>query len=213
MYSRLKKNRDKVVDKRFYILEEAHRIIDNPETGNASPLDVGETIFDILLNEAREYGVYCMIIVQTPTALPPAMITNCSILIVHRLGNDKDVQLMTTMLCRNARLDNRDVPIWLVKQSIGTAIIRISNTINHQDSEPCLVQVARCENEPPDNEEMILDMDDVETPAYLKTMINDDDYLQQSKKELDKFINGDKDNEIDKTYEDMKGYKSHEVNL
>lgn len=210
MYSRLKKNRDKIVEKRFYILEEAHRIIDNPESGNAPPLDVGETIFEILLNEAREYGVYCMIIVQTPTALPPAMITNCSILIIHRLGNDKDIQLMTTMLCRNARLDNRDVPIWLAKEPIGQAIVRLNNTAVHQMSEPCLVQVARCDNEPPDNEELVLDMDDVKIPDYIRKSMNDDDYLQNYySSELDKFINHE-DNEIDDQYQDYcDGYEEH----
>lgn len=81
-----------------------------------------------------------MIIVQTPTALPESMITNCSILIVHRLGNDLDAQLMTTMLCRNARLDGNDA-IWLVKQSIGTAIIRISNTVNHQNQNHVLYKL------------------------------------------------------------------------
>ena len=196
MYSRLKKNRDKVVEKRFYILEEAHRIIDNPESGNSSPLDVGETIFDILLNEAREYGVYCMIIVQTPTHLPPAMITNCAILIIHRLGNDKDIALMTQMLCRNARLDNRDVPIWLAKMPIGQAIVRLNNTVMHQMSEPCLVQVARCDNNPPDNEELILDMEDVTIPVYIRQRMNDDDYLKACKDELDKFVNYE-DNEIE----------------
>ena len=213
MYSRLKKNREKIVEKRFYILEEAHRIIDNPEGGNPSPLDVGETIFDILLNEAREYGVYCMIIVQTPSSLPPSMITNCSILIIHRLGNDKDVQLMTTMLCRNARLDNRDVPIWLVKEPKGQAIVRINNTMTHQESEPCLVQVARCDNEAPDNEELVLDMENISIPDYIEALMNDDEYLQSYRSELDKFINHE-ENEIDMKYQEYQDdYHNHEVHL
>ena len=215
MYSRLRKNIEKIVEKRFYILEEAHRIVDNPESGNAAPLDVGETIFDIILNEAREYGVYAMVIVQTPTHIPPAMITNCAILIIHRLGNDKDIQLMTQMLCRNARLDNRDVPIWLAKEQIGTAIVRLSNTIRHQDSEPCLVQVARCPNDPPDNEELILDMDDVETPVYIKRNMNNDEYLQKyMKHKLDAFINEEPNNPIDEEYKYYHDdYRDHEVRV
>ena len=214
MYSRLKKNRDKIVEKRFYILEEAHRIIDNPQSGNAAPLDVGETIFDIILNEAREYGVYAMIIVQAPSELPPAMVTNCSILIIHRLGNDKDITLMTQLLCRNARLDNRDVPIWLAKEQLGTAIVRISNAVNHQDSEPCLVQVARCPNDPPDNEELVLEMDDVEIPFYIRQRMNDDEYLQKyCKEDLEAFADH-KPNSIDAQYEEYNDdYRAHEVNV
>lgn len=211
MYSRLKKNRDKVVEKRFYILEEAHRVIDNPESKSGGPvLDVGENIFEIILNEAREYGVYAMVIVQTPTALPPALITNCAILIIHRLGNDKDITLMTQMLCRNARLDNRDVPIFLAKMPIGWCNVRINNTPNHQESEPCLVQVARCDNEAPDNEELVLDMPDVAIPNYLKKKLNDDDYLQYCKEDLDKFIDHEPNPYDEKSKDD---YTSYEVNV
>ena len=151
-----------------------------------------------------------MIIVQTPTALPPAMITNCAILIVHRLGNDKDIQLMTQMLVRNARLDNRDVPLWLAKEPIGQAVVRLNNTLNHQDSEPCLIQVARCPNEPPGNEELILDMPDVELPLYLKQKMNDDKYLALYKDELDNFIHC-RDNEIDRKNEDS--FENHVVDF
>ena len=211
LYSRLKKNRDKVVDKRFYILEEAHRIIDNPDSKSGAPvLDVGENIFEILLNEAREYGVYCMIIVQTPSHLPPALVTNCAILIIHRLGNDEDITLMTQMLCRNARLDNRDVPLFLAKMPIGWACIRLNNRPMHQESEPALVQVARCPNNPPSNEELILTMDDVEIPNYIIKRMNDDSYLQMCKEGLDAFIEG-KDNPIDRKSKD--NYKNYEVDV
>ena len=215
MYSRLKKNRERIVEKRFYILEEAHRVIDNPDGGNASPLDVGETIFDIILNEAREYGVYAMIIVQAPSELPAAMVTNCSILIIHRLGNKDDLDLVTGLLRRNARLDNRDVPIWLTKQPIGQAIVSISNTVNHDASEPVLVQVARCPNEPPDNEEIVLEMDDVKVPLYLKQRLASDDYLQLRKAELDKFCDHEAGNEIDSLAEQLRedSYKDYEVDV
>lgn len=211
LYARLKKNRDKVVDKRFYILEEAHRIIDNPESKSGAPvLDVGENIFEILLNEAREYGVYCMVIVQTPSALPPALVTNCAILIIHRLGNDKDITLMTQMLSRNARLDNRDVPMFLAKMPIGWACIRINNKAMHQESEPALVQVARCPNNPPSNEELILSMPDVDIPNYIIQKMNDDKYLKMCKDDLDAFINGE-DNSIDRKARD--NYHTYEADV
>jgi hypothetical protein len=151
-----------------------------------------------------------MIIVQTPSHLPPALVTNCAILIIHRLGNDEDITLMTQMLCRNARLDNRDVPMFLPKMPIGWAAIRINNKVMHQDSEPVIVQVARCPNNPPSNEELILTMPDVEIPNYLVKKMNDDQYLQMCKKNLDAFIEG-KDNPIDRKAQD--DYKNYEVEV
>lgn len=180
LYSKAKKIYEKKVEKRFFIMEEAHRIIENPETGNAPPLGVTEDVFQIIFNEGREYGLYAMPIVQSPSLLPPTIITNCSILIVHRLGNKDDLEMMTIELCRNARLDNRDVPIWIAKQPIGQAIVRINNTLAHQYSEPCLVQVARCETDPPSNEEMVFDLD-LPLPEYMKQAAMNDPYLPREK--------------------------------
>ena len=180
LYSKAKKMYEKKVEKRFFIMEEAHRIIENPETGNAPPLGVTEDVFQIIFNEGREYGLYAMPIVQSPSLLPPTIITNCSILIVHRLGNKDDLDMMTAELCRNARLDNRDVPIWIAKQPIGQAIVRINNTVAHQYAEPCLVQVARCETDPPSNEEMVFDLD-LPLPEYMKQAAMNDPYLPRDK--------------------------------
>ena len=151
-----------------------------------------------------------MIIVQTPTHLPPALVTNCAILVVHRLGNDEDITLMTQMLCRNARLDNRDVPMFLAKMPIGWACIRINNRPMHQESEPVIVQVARCPNNPPSNEELILSLPDVEIPNYIVKQMNDDKYLQMCKENLDAFIAGE-ENSIDRKAND--NYKSYEAEV
>ena len=88
--------------------------------------------------------------------------------------------MMTAELCRNARLDNRDVPIWIAKQPIGQAIVRINNTVAHQYAEPCLVQVARCETDPPSNEEMVFDLD-LPLPEYMKQAAMNDPYLPRDK--------------------------------
>ena len=180
-YSSMKKNIEQRVEKRFFVLEEAHRIIENPDSpSGASPLGVTEDVFEIIFNEGREFGIYAMPIVQAPSHLPASIVTNCSILIIHRLGNKDDIDLMTLDLCRNGRLDNRDVPIWLAKEPIGQAIVRINNTATHQESEPVLIQVARCENEPPTNEDLIIAMD-LDVPQYMKDQLREDKYLDMDK--------------------------------
>lgn len=180
-YSSMKKNIEQRVEKRFFVLEEAHRIIENPDSpSGASPLGVTEDVFEIIFNEGREFGIYAMPIVQAPSHLPASIVTNCSILIIHRLGNKEDIDLMTLDLCRNGRLDNRDVPIWLAKEPIGQAIVRINNTATHQESEPVLIQVARCENEPPTNEDLIIAMD-LDVPQYMKDQLKEDKYLDMDK--------------------------------
>lgn len=80
-------------------------------------------------------------------------------------------------------------------------IVRINNTINHQESEPSLIQVARCPTEPPDNEELIIDMD-LPIPPYIKHQLDNDKYLD--KEALDRFIESNEN-----PYED--DYKFHEI--
>ncbi len=184
-YCSAKKNIEQRVEKRLVILEEAHRIIENPENGEGSPLGVTEDIFNIIFNEGREFGLYATAIVQAPSELPANVVTNCSILIVHRLGSKDDIDMMTTDLCRNGRLDNRDIPIWIAKQPIGQAIVRINNTATHQESEPVLVQVARCANEPPDNEELVSEMG-LDLPDFMRRQVQTDKYIDRDA--LDKEI-------------------------
>lgn len=117
---------------------------------------------------------------------------------------------MTQMLSRNARLDNRDVPMFLAKMPIGWACIRINNKAMHQESEPALVQVARCPNNPPSNEELILSMPDVDIPNYIIQKMNDDKYLKMCKDDLDAFINGE-DNSIDRKARD--NYHTYEADV
>lgn len=202
-YCSAKKNIEQRVEKRFFIMEEAHRIIENPQQGNASPLGVTEDIFNIIFNEGREFGLYAMAIVQAPSELPPAIVTNCSILIIHRLGYQDDIDLMSVDLCRNTRLDSRDIPIFLAKLPIGQAIVRINNTANHQESEPVLIQVARCETEPPDNEELIIDMD-LDIPNYIKNQYMEDPCFDREG--IEAMIDN-----LEYDYDDDNNWQQHEI--
>ena len=175
LYSKMRKLRERIVEKRFFILEEAHRVVVDRET-KQQPLQLNEDIFDIMFNESREYGIYLMPIVQSPSHLPPSAITNCTIIIVHRLGYGDDLNLMTTNLARNARLDNRDIPIWITQQPIGQAIVRINNTRSHLQSDPILVQIARCEATPPD-EEQLLSILDIDIPSFIQEDIENDELI------------------------------------
>jgi hypothetical protein len=204
-YCKAKKNIERIVEKRFFILEEAHRIIENPRGANPSPLGVTEDIFQIVFNEGREFGIYAMPIVQAPSELPPAIVTNCSILIVHRLGNKEDIDLMTLDLCRNGRLDNRDVPIWLAKQPIGQAIVRINNTANHQDSEPTLIQVARCDTEAPRDEDLVNFLN-IPIPPNMDKKFAESDYIDdvQLSKIIDNHLRHDDNNDwLNKSHDEL----------
>ncbi len=166
LYSKDLKSYEKVVQDRLFILEEAHEVFPSNQIKKENPLGVNEDIYQIMLNESREYGLYVMVIAQAPMSLPEAVITNSQILIVHRLGGEDNINAMTMALARNSRIDDRDVPLWLVKQPKGRCIIRVNNQWTHQMSEPVLVLAAPIECEPPDNEEIVESLD-LEAPRRM----------------------------------------------
>ncbi len=166
-----RKDHEGKVQKRFFILEEAHEVIENPDGGNASPLGVTEDIYSRICNEGRSYGCWLMTICQTPTSLPKCFLSNSGILMFHRLADKDDLDAATTIDARNARLDNRDVPIFYTKMPKGVCTVKINNKIQHQDSEPYLIQVARCANEPPSNESLLVDLEDPVVPKEIWTKI------------------------------------------
>ena len=186
LYSKARKIYERVVEKRFFILEEAHRVLVNRKD-NPQPLQIAEDIFEIMFNESREFGIYIMPIVQHPSHLPPNITANCSILIVHKLGDADDLSAIVTQLARNARLDNRDVPIWITQQPRGQAIVRLNNTDTHLEADPVLVQIAYCEAEPPDLEQLV-DILNIEIPHSIKNSIDKDDIMSYEEIE-NKFFN------------------------
>lgn len=177
LYSKDMKSFEKLVDERLFILEEAHEVF--PCSPNQDPpLGVNEDIYQILLNEAREYGLFAMVIGQAPQHLPDAVLTNVGVIIAHRLGTQEDVQMITTALSRNARLDDRDVPTWLTKQPIGMCVIKINNQFSHFHSEPILVRSAPVTVLPPHDEEIIETLKLPLPRRFINRLIRDGDLMK-----------------------------------
>lgn len=134
-----RRNGNKVDHETLIVLEEAHQVI--PHNNENLPLDLGENVFEAAFNEARGYGLYLTAIVQVPHVLPPNIPSNCSNLIVHRLGSKEDAEMMTVSLIRDAVRDHRDIPRYLTRLPIGQAVVRQSRVFNVWDAEPVLIAV------------------------------------------------------------------------
>lgn len=160
---------------RYIVLEEAHRVIPNPNEKQADPLDVSEDIFQVIYNEGREYGLYCMCIAQQPNHLPDNIITNSGVLFIHRLGNDKDVEMMTLASARDKRIEHRDVIRWYIRQPVGNCVVRINNRYTHQESEPVLIKVEQVRGAAPTDTELLLDYN-LEIPHRLKEQLQNSEF-------------------------------------
>jgi DNA helicase HerA-like ATPase len=136
------------------VFEEAHQVIHDQEKD--IPLNIGEDVFSALMNESRGYGLYNLIIVQSPSMLPQNVVTNCSTIIAHKIGNADDAELLVKHFNRDEKFDNRDIIRWLYRQPIGQAVVKTSKVFDAFDSEPSLLQINLIPIEPPGDEELIL---------------------------------------------------------
>jgi len=136
------------------VFEEAHQVIHDSKED--IPLNIGEDVFEALMNESRGYGLYNLIIVQSPSMLPQNVVTNCSTIIAHKIGNADDAELLVKHFNRDEKFDNRDIIRWLYRQPIGQAVVKTSKVFDAFDSEPSLLQINLIPIEPPGDEELIL---------------------------------------------------------
>lgn len=103
------------------IIEEAHRLLANPErdyTGVGNPQAVVSDMFSEMLSEIRAYGQGLLVVDQVPSRLIPDAIKNTNLKIVHRLVARDDRAAMSS--CMALRPDQEDI---IAALRVGEAIV------------------------------------------------------------------------------------------
>jgi DNA helicase HerA-like ATPase len=103
------------------VIEEAHRLLSNPQTdyaGIGNPQAVASGMFSEMLSEIRAYGQGLMIVDQVPARLIPDAIKNTNLKIVHRLVARDDRDAMASGM--GLRPDQEDMIALL---QLGEAIV------------------------------------------------------------------------------------------
>ena len=119
------------------------------------PLPIAESVWEQAFNESRGYGMYMTAILQVPSHIPSNIVSNCSNFIVHRLGNQKDTELMTTVLVRDSMRDHRDVPRFLVRLPVGMAVVKQARVRNLWEMESCAIMVDYLTTDTPSDEVLL----------------------------------------------------------
>jgi DNA helicase HerA-like ATPase len=153
LFAKERLSNEGIKKEKLVVFEEAHQVIQDQEED--IPLNVGEDIFEAIFNESRGFGLYNMIIVQSPSQLPPNVVSNCSIVMGHRIGNPDDAELLVKQFNRDGRYDSRDIMKWMFREPIGQCVIKSSKQFDHMDSEPVLVSIDHIPIDPPNDEELL----------------------------------------------------------
>jgi len=118
------------------VIEEAHRLLRNPQPGQQGPAAKAVEMFAALFAEVRAYGEGLIVAEQIPAKLLPDVVKNTAVKIVHRLPADDDrqsvgatmnlteeqSQYLVTLPPGEAAVfaDGADYP-WLVRMPDGTS--------------------------------------------------------------------------------------------
>lgn len=140
---------------KLVVFEEAHQVVKGKADSANLTLDIPETVYEIMFNEARGYGLYLTAISQQPSHMPDSVIANCSNAIVLRLAREDDVTAMTEAMAKDAKMDNRDVKRWFMKALVGWAVVRLGRQFDDlAGTEPVLVKIDSLDVIPPTDAEL-----------------------------------------------------------
>jgi len=134
------KSRDVKLKKPTYLIfEEAHTIL-KTKSGN-EPLDIGETIFETINREARNFNLLIGYICQSPEKLPPLIFDNLPLRVVFQIPDEDGKRKIISAGGKDPIRLDYDLVKWLSRQPMGTCLIRNSKIKKIQDGEFTAVQV------------------------------------------------------------------------
>lgn len=123
----------------YIIFEEAHAVLQGP-TGNEA-LAPGETIFETINREARNYNLFIGYICQSPELLPEKIFDCTPLRVVFQIPDDKGKEKIISAGGRDPMRLDIDLKNWLSRQPVGTCLIRGSIFHQLQENEFVAVKV------------------------------------------------------------------------
>jgi hypothetical protein len=87
----------------FIVLEEANKVIAGVESGSSGSKEqaMHSDIIPSFFRDAGKYGVYLCAIVQSPSVLPPGILSSCNNIAAGQLKNPDDVKAVMSAMARS----------------------------------------------------------------------------------------------------------------
>lgn len=157
---------------KLLVFEEAHQVVKGKADSVNLTLDIPETIYEIMFNEARGLGLNLVAISQQPSHMPDSVIANCANIIALRLAREDDVVAMTEAMARDAKMDNRDIKRWLMRALVGWAIVRLGRQFDDlAGAEPVLVKIDPLDVAAPSDYELNIATLETDIDTYLNNYV------------------------------------------
>jgi len=131
--------------------EEANKVltgIDGPENAGSSTASVSQQ-FEDMWRDGRKYGIFLHPIVQTPSDLPPGIVSSCNNVIFGQLKNPRDRDLAVAHLGFSEKgFTDEDYRRWITRIEIGRAAVRLGYTPEYGEMMPLYAAMLKVPTRP-----------------------------------------------------------------
>jgi len=127
----------------FLVYEEANKIISGVGEGarEENARRVTSDIYATMFRDAGKYGVWMGVIAQSPSELPPEIVSSCNNLFIGRLKNPKDRDLAVAALARSEKgFWYVQVANHVARLEVGRFVVLLGLSRDKKDVEPMLVE-------------------------------------------------------------------------
>ena len=124
------------------VFEEANKILGGSvsATNDEGGPSVAEQ-FEGMWRDSRKYGIWLHLLTQTPSAIPPGIMSSCNNLFVSQLKNARDRDLITAMLHRSEKsLTDEEFRKFISRIPKARAIVKLGYSDEAAELEPAYVR-------------------------------------------------------------------------
>ncbi|MCY4522432.1 MAG: serine-rich protein [Caldilineaceae bacterium] len=124
------------------VFEEANKMLGG--TVSSKNEEGGATVaerFEAMWRDSRKYGIWLHLLTQTPSAIPPGIMSSCNNLFVSQLKNAKDRDLITASLHRSEKsLTDEQFRKFISRVPVARAIVKLGYSDVPSEVEPAYIR-------------------------------------------------------------------------
>lgn len=123
------------------VFEEANKILSGLEhSGEGGGQSVAEQ-FEAMWRDSRKYGIWLHLISQTPSSIPPGILSSCNNIFISQLKNPRDRDLMLAALHRSEKgFVDETWRRFLASMPVGRSVVKLGYSFDRGEVEPTYIQ-------------------------------------------------------------------------
>jgi len=105
--------------------------------------------------DSRKYGIWLHLITQSPSLIPPGILSSCNNLLVSQVKNPRDRDLVIASMHRSEKgFVDEGWRRFLASLPIARAVAKFGYSFDRAELEPCYIQPLRLDVKEPSDEEI-----------------------------------------------------------